>query len=100
MSWPQQRLRTHQVIAYESGMAGAADPFGGSYAVFQLLISSLRFIWNHHQLATSAIRGPVSMRVTTHSIAASSLRILQAASLRVGRALMDLPTFFSAMRSS
>ena len=33
MIWPRQRLRTHQVIAYESGVAGAADPLGGSYAV-------------------------------------------------------------------
>ena len=33
MIWPRQRLRTHQVIAYESGVAGAAGPLGGSYAV-------------------------------------------------------------------
>jgi methylmalonyl-CoA mutase N-terminal domain/subunit len=37
MIWPRQRLRTQQVIAYESGVADTADLLGGSYAVENLM---------------------------------------------------------------
>jgi methylmalonyl-CoA mutase N-terminal domain/subunit len=33
-------LRTQQVLAFESGVSGAADPFGGSYFLEQLTLST------------------------------------------------------------